>query len=120
MEPTEGVTEAILRLVMAWNSRNELAFGAHFTEGARYTGTDGILRQGRARITAMLSEHGPQSRVSIEGPISVRMLGSRACVNFRWRSEPREQGRAGVINCELVMELDCWRIDVLVNRGTLL
>jgi len=118
MEPTEAIKEAILRLVEAWNSRNELAFGALFTEEARYIGTDGILRQGRARIGDMLREQGPRSRVSIERPISVDVLGSRASAKFRWTSVPKEQGRAGVINCVLVMESDCWRIDELVNGAT--
>jgi hypothetical protein len=40
MDPTEAVTEAILRLVRAWNSKNELAFGALFTEQALYPGRE--------------------------------------------------------------------------------
>jgi SnoaL-like domain len=106
-----------MRLVAAWNSQDALAFSTLFTEEARYRGTDGIQRQGRAQIAAILSEQGPTSRVCVEGFVSVDVVGSRASATFRWRSVPKERGRAGTIDCVLVMDGGSWFIDVLLNTG---
>jgi uncharacterized protein (TIGR02246 family) len=118
MHAHEAIEHTIIRLVAAWNSNDARGFGVLFTPEARYTGTDGILRQGRARIEAMLGERSQGFRVSIEGPISVDVRGLRGSAKFHWVSEPKEQGRGGIIDCVLVMGPDGWCIDALQNTDS--
>jgi uncharacterized protein (TIGR02246 family) len=118
MDAHKAIERTVIRLVAAWNMNDARGFGALFTLEARYTGTDGILRQGRPRIEAMLRERSEGFRVSIDGPISVDVRGFRGKAEFHWVSVPREEGRGGIIHCVLVMGPDGWCIDALQNTDS--
>jgi uncharacterized protein (TIGR02246 family) len=117
LDAGDAIAGTITSLVAAWNSGDVSAFGAFFTENARYTGTDGILREGRSRIEAMLREYGPGRRVSVHGPISVDRTDQGASAQFHWTETSTKQGRGGSIDCMLVLTPDGWCIDALVNRS---
>ena len=118
MDAHKAIEQTVIGLVAAWNLNDARGFAAFFTQEARYTGTDGILRQGRPRIEAMLREHSEGFRVSIEGPISVDVRGFRGEAKFHWVSVPREQGRGGIIDCILVIGPDGWCIEALQNTDS--
>jgi hypothetical protein len=113
----DAIAGTITSLVAAWNAGDVSAFGAFFTENARYTGTDGILREGRSRIEAMLREYGPGGRVSVHGPISIDSRDQGASAQFHWTETSSKQGRSGTIDCMLVLTPNGWCIDVLLNTS---
>jgi hypothetical protein len=118
MDAREAVEETINRLFAAWNSNDACAFIALFTREACYTGTDGVVRQGRVHIEAMVRELVPVVRVAIEGSISVEVQGYRGEATFHWVSAGEGKGRRGIIDCVLIRAPDGWYIDALRNVGS--
>jgi uncharacterized protein (TIGR02246 family) len=115
LETSEPVIDVIVELVASWNAHDAPAFGALFTEDAKYIGTDGISHRGRAAIVELLRHADRRSRVSIDGPVTVGFDDDGARALFRWVTQLEDKGRRGTIDCLMVQREEGWRIDALRN-----
>ncbi len=112
----ETLRDAILELVAAWNSTDARAFAALFTETAQYVGADGVRREGRPAVEALLAGPDRHPRIRIEQIVSLHRYGSVAQAEFRRSTEPGATARRGTARCVLVRRQDGWRFADLQNR----
>jgi uncharacterized protein (TIGR02246 family) len=110
-------SEAIRRLVDAWNRRDAQAFGSAFTPAALYVTGAGQHTRGRESIAALVDTgRDPSSIAVVSGPF-VELGETTATVRFGWSTRGKGSvSRRGTITCTLAWQGTSWLIDALHNE----
>jgi uncharacterized protein (TIGR02246 family) len=110
-------SEAVPRLVDAWNRGDARAFGSAFTPAALYVTGAGQHIRGRESIAALVDTgRDPSSIALVEGPLA-ELGETTATVRFGWSTAGDDTlARRGTITCTLAWQGTGWLIDALHNE----